>query len=158
MIQVTRQEYESCTSWSPIRIINGGPAIIPLTEQGFFYFICNFSNYCSLGQKIAITVHEYCREAYPPAPAPTPALPPSPAPMIITPSSPPYNNGSDQPSAPVPSPSRTPIANGSMPEDNAPAPVKSEAISCGRKFRFYSVGSIISGWYFGILICAGILS
>ncbi|PON70241.1 Phytocyanin domain containing protein [Parasponia andersonii] len=157
VIQVTRQEYESCTSWSPIKIINGGPGIIPLTERGVFYFICNFSNYCSLGQKIDITVHD-CRESYPPAPAPSPVSPPSPAPAVVAPSLTPYNNGSGQPSVKVPSPAPPPIGNGDALVDNAPAPENSAAIMSGGRLSFVSsIGSIVSGWRFGILVYAGMI-
>ncbi|KAF4401209.1 hypothetical protein G4B88_014050 [Cannabis sativa] len=146
VIQVTRQEYESCTSWSPIKIYYEGPAIVPLTQQGVLYFICNLSNYCNLGQKIAITVHD-CPKTNPPSPAPTiPASPPpSPAPSTVrsppsSPSPPPYNNGSrhDEP-APSPAVNPSPSAGNRRhsPENNAPKANKSAAImSGGNKFVF----------------------
>ncbi|KAM6600506.1 hypothetical protein CsatA_020115 [Cannabis sativa] len=144
VIQVTRQEYESCTSWSPIKIYYEGPAIVPLTQPGVLYFICNLSNYCNLGQKIAITVHD-CPITNPPSPAPAIPAPPSPAPSTVrsppsSPSPPPYNNGSRH-GEPAPSPAVNPspsAGNGRhSPENNAPKANKSAAImSGGNKFGF----------------------
>ncbi|XP_050387223.1 cucumber peeling cupredoxin-like [Argentina anserina] len=114
VVQVTKQDYETCTAYRPFRIFNNGLANITLLDKGVLYFITNVSNYCSLGQKISISVHDCaCPVNEPPsAPSvsPTPAaLPPSsispnrsqpPAAQVITPSGAPsplgYNGSSPQ--------------------------------------------------------------
>ena len=85
VVQVTKQDYESCTvatAYKPFQIFNNGPANFTLLDKGVLYFITNVSNYCSLGQKISISVHECaCPVNEPPsAPSvspPPPAVPPS---------------------------------------------------------------------------------
>ena len=76
VIQVSKLDYKLCTVWNPIKIFYGGPAIVPLTEPGVFYFVCNFSNYCDLGMRLSVTVHDSCsaRKPDPPSPSPSPAI------------------------------------------------------------------------------------
>ncbi|XP_010090483.2 cucumber peeling cupredoxin [Morus notabilis] len=136
VIQVSSQDYESCNSLNPSKIFYGGPTIIQLHERGVFYFICNFSNYCDLGQKIAITVHD-CREVYPPSPSPSP----SPASTITPPSLPPYKDGSEEPPVPVPSLAPSNVRDSS---ENHPPAKKSTAARLSRaKGEEYPVGEPI---------------
>ncbi|XP_073120887.1 mavicyanin-like [Henckelia pumila] len=58
VIQVSRGEYDSCWTNQPYKAFVDGPAAIDLTEKGVFYFICNVSNYCRLGQKVCVIVEE----------------------------------------------------------------------------------------------------
>ncbi|GLT88705.1 hypothetical protein SLE2022_067190 [Rubroshorea leprosula] len=74
VMQVTRLDYESCTTKNPINALISGPAIVSLMEPGVFYFICNVSNYCDLGQKVCITVHKQSASTtLSPAPSPVPS-------------------------------------------------------------------------------------
>ncbi|XP_061362263.1 cucumber peeling cupredoxin-like [Gastrolobium bilobum] len=72
LIQVSQYEYEHCTAFEPLKVFNNSPAILPLKEKGMLFFTCTISNYCCLGQKIAIFVHEQ----NPPSPPPSPSQPP----------------------------------------------------------------------------------
>ena len=99
VIQVTKQEYESCTACNPIKVLNNGPAIVPLTEKGVFYFISNFSNYCALGLKVSVKVRD-CPPQSPPTPPPSPS--PLPTPPSSSPMPSPRARGGSNP--PVPSP------------------------------------------------------
>ncbi|KAG2669486.1 hypothetical protein I3843_14G036900 [Carya illinoinensis] len=141
VIQVSRQEYESCTACNPLRVINIGPAIVPLAEKGVFYFISNFSNYCGLGLKVSVWVHG-CSEGLQPTPSPSP----SPSPLRVPPSSSPAptprtRNGSNSP-APTPAPSPD---DGYPPEAGAPN-AKSMAIRVG------SSEILIFHWAFDICL------
>ena len=76
LIQVSQKEYQHCTSLEPLRIFNSSPVILPLRERGVMFFICNIPNYCCLGQKIVISVHEGSIEK-PPSPSPSPSQVPT---------------------------------------------------------------------------------
>ncbi|CAB4299162.1 unnamed protein product [Prunus armeniaca] len=86
VLQVTKKEYDSCTAYKPLKVFNSGPVNIPLREKGVFYYMCNISNYCSLGQKISIAVNE-CPCA---TPSPSPSSPPRASPPPVPPSSSPH--------------------------------------------------------------------
>lgn len=123
MILVSRHEYKSCTACNPFKVMNFGPAIFPLTEEGVFYFISNFSNYCALGLKVSVKVHG-CSSINGSQSAPSPSVPsPLPAPPSSSPSRPAppprTRDGSDKPS-PVLSPAPSPN-NGYPPEVGAPS-------------------------------------
>lgn len=138
VIQVPKQEYESCTACSPFKVLNNGPAIVPLTEKGVYYFISNFSNYCALGLKISIKVHDCPRRSQstpPPSSSPLPATPSSsPAPS-------PRTRGGSNP--PVPSP------NGYPPE--AAAPTDKSMASTLSRFRMGSSETLF-GWAFELCL------
>ncbi|GAV91645.1 Cu_bind_like domain-containing protein [Cephalotus follicularis] len=72
VIQVPKQDYDNCTFNNPIKILNSGPTIILLNEEGVFYYICNMSNYCALGQKISVFVQKHLK-MIPPCSAPLPS-------------------------------------------------------------------------------------
>lgn len=116
LMQVTTLDYQNCRANNPIKVLYAGPATIVYNEPGVFYYLCNLSNYCDLGQKISVVVHH---KNFPPAPAPaapstqpltpflTPCLSPNPSPADW--------NASDSPgpvavSSEAPSPSPSPVA------------------------------------------------
>ncbi|OVA17126.1 Plastocyanin-like [Macleaya cordata] len=78
VMQVSRREFDSCTAENPFQEFRVGPATIPLIQEGVYYFICSFVNYCSLGQKLSITVHPTTTSPLPPPPLPTSSPPPAP--------------------------------------------------------------------------------
>ncbi|EEF47929.1 cucumber peeling cupredoxin [Ricinus communis] len=82
VIQVPKQDYENCITHNPSKILTVGPAIIVLNEEGVFYYICNISNYCDLGQKLTIVVHKHSID-YPPTPSPSPSPLPLPPPHVL---------------------------------------------------------------------------
>ncbi|KAL6129587.1 hypothetical protein ACLB2K_072937 [Fragaria x ananassa] len=80
VVQVTKQDYESCTvasAYKPFQIFNNGPANFTLLDKGVLYFITNVSNYCSLGQKISVSVHECACPVNEPPSAPSVSPPPA---------------------------------------------------------------------------------
>lgn len=85
VVEVSQYEYEQCTSIDVVKVFNSSPAIVALNERGVFFFICNISNYCWLGQKMAITVHHHHSNSSHNPPSPLPSLPP----LASPPSSPP---------------------------------------------------------------------
>ncbi|XP_018809130.2 cucumber peeling cupredoxin-like [Juglans regia] len=116
VIQVSRHEYESCTSCNPFNVMNFGPANFQLTEEGVFYFISNFSNYCALGLKVSVKVHG-CSSIDGSQSAPSPSPSPRPAPPSSSPSRP---SPPRKPPVPNPAPSTSPNY-GYPPEVGAPA-------------------------------------
>lgn len=142
LVQVTQQEYKDCTSTDPLKFFNSSPAIIPLTQKGDIYFICNISNNCCLGQKIAVTVHD-CSPQNPPSPSPSrapilPLLPPKGS------APPPKGSGGNSPRT---SPTLSPGSNGGhSPEPSSPDQgEKSLAAGLIRRTSFgFSTGAILS--------------
>lgn len=78
VIEVSRGEYDSCSTNQPFKAFVDGPAVVDLTEKGVFYFICNISNYCRLGQKVSVIVEEKAVDI-------APNLSPSPSPSANSP-------------------------------------------------------------------------
>ncbi|KAL9419350.1 hypothetical protein AB3S75_037167 [Citrus x aurantiifolia] len=104
LMQVTALDYQTCKANNPIKVLNSGPATIVLNEQGVFYYLCNLSNYCDLGQKISIIVHG--KHSFPPAPSPAAApVEPLLTPLFAPSSSPePSTDDWNVPDSPLPAP------------------------------------------------------
>ncbi|CAL0321209.1 unnamed protein product [Lupinus luteus] len=100
LVQVQKSDYDHCTTLEPRLVFNTSPAIIPLKEKGTLFFVSTISNYCCLGQKIAITVHP------PPLPPLSPSSAPSPSRVPLPPTSAPASSIS-----PVPANSTAPGGN-----------------------------------------------
>ncbi|XP_031388529.1 mavicyanin-like [Punica granatum] len=74
VLEVPRASFDSCSSANPIgSVITTGPANITLSAAGEHYYICTFSQHCSLGQKLSITVSS-------PGASPSPRTAPAPIP------------------------------------------------------------------------------
>ncbi|KAB1225448.1 Blue copper protein [Morella rubra] len=136
VIQVSRQEYESCTACNPFNVMNIGPAIVPLTQKGVLYFISNFSNFCALGLKTSVNVHE-CSDVSHPTPRSSHPQPPVVPPSSSPAPSPHRSNGTHPP---VPSPA--PSSNGYPPEAAAAPSDRSMALALGR----FGTGSLGNLW------------
>ncbi|KAF5729388.1 chemocyanin-like [Tripterygium wilfordii] len=77
VVQVSSLDYENCTTMNSYNVFNAGPAIVPLVGKGVFYYICNISNYCDLGQKVSVTVSEHYKDQSPsPSPSSHSLVPP----------------------------------------------------------------------------------
>ncbi|MED6109742.1 hypothetical protein PIB30_036391 [Stylosanthes scabra] len=116
LMEVTQYEYEHCTSMEPLKVFNTTPAIIQLNQRGSIFFVCSISNYCCLGQKLAVAVHQR-NQTKPPSPSPSRISPPSQAPA------PPPNGtaiGHSPPSPLPPSPSDSNGSDGNNPSSNKP--------------------------------------
>ncbi|XP_028794183.1 blue copper protein [Neltuma alba] len=102
--EVTKANYGSCGTASPLRLYNSPPVRMTLNKSGEHYFICAFPGHCAGGQKLAINV----TGASSPATSPSPSSPPSPtAPAPGSPASSP-SGGATNPSSPSPSGSSSP--------------------------------------------------
>ncbi|KAL6965810.1 hypothetical protein U1Q18_036871 [Sarracenia purpurea var. burkii] len=76
--QVTKANFDSCSSANPISLATTGPTSIPVTSSGDHYFICTVGNHCSDGQKLAISVSTATTSS--PSPSGTTTSPPPPPP------------------------------------------------------------------------------
>ncbi|GJV10581.1 uclacyanin 1-like protein [Tanacetum coccineum] len=96
VLEVTRENYDSCGLGSPISTTVTSPARFPLTAEGSRYFICGRGAHCSQGMKVQIDVGSGTS---------TPTTPSSPAPPQTTPPSStiPPANGPTTSSPPPPS-------------------------------------------------------
>ncbi|KAI3993791.1 hypothetical protein MKX01_002804 [Papaver californicum] len=56
VMQVSRREYDECTSQNPFQAFIIGPATVTLIQDGIQYFICSIAEYCNLGQKLSVAV------------------------------------------------------------------------------------------------------
>ncbi|CAJ1944580.1 unnamed protein product [Sphenostylis stenocarpa] len=92
--EVTKANFDSCNSTSPLKTYTTPPARVTLTQSGAHYFICGIPGHCSGGQKLAINV---TGSGTSPSPGATPPSPSSPTTNPSTPSPagapPPQNSG-----------------------------------------------------------------
>lgn len=77
LFQVSGREFKSCTADQPFNVYES-PASVPLIEQGVFYYVCTVLNYCSLGQKLMVSVEKSLPS---PPPAASPSSP-TPSPLV----------------------------------------------------------------------------
>ncbi|KAF8365097.1 hypothetical protein HHK36_032898 [Tetracentron sinense] len=55
--QVSKTAFEACSATNTIgSVITTGPANVTLVSEGDYYYICTFSQHCTIGQKLRITV------------------------------------------------------------------------------------------------------
>ncbi|KAL2573085.1 hypothetical protein AAZV13_17G103700 [Glycine max] len=54
--EVTKANYDSCSSASPIATFTTPPARVPLSKSGEHYYICGIPGHCLGGQKLSINV------------------------------------------------------------------------------------------------------
>nr|XP_043607114.1 mavicyanin-like [Erigeron canadensis] len=90
VLEVTKPNYDSCGTQSPISTSVNSPTRIPLTAEGSRYFICGRGSHCSQGMKVQINV--VAGASGPPSPTPPtdgPSSNPSPPPPTTSISSPP---------------------------------------------------------------------
>lgn len=57
VMEVSRQDFESCNSSSPILTYTTGYDSVELTAAGHHYFMCSIPGHCHAGQKLDIFVH-----------------------------------------------------------------------------------------------------
>ncbi|KAI5009643.1 hypothetical protein ZWY2020_011780 [Hordeum vulgare] len=56
VLEVSKADYDSCSTANPIATLNTGNDIITLTATGTRYFICGFPGHCTGGMKVKIDV------------------------------------------------------------------------------------------------------
>ncbi|PIA57013.1 hypothetical protein AQUCO_00600023v1 [Aquilegia coerulea] len=102
--EVTKANYDSCNSASPLLSQTNGPANVTLQTSGDHYYICTFGTHCRMGQKLAITVESSSDS---PPPSNTPSAP-------SQPSGPSPPRGSTTPSGPSPPNSASSVTVGGL--------------------------------------------
>jgi hypothetical protein len=58
VVQVSRREYEDCTTDDPYNNFRVPPAVVPLDYKGVRYYVCSVGNYCKLGLKFHVTIQQ----------------------------------------------------------------------------------------------------
>ncbi|KAJ7956718.1 blue copper protein-like [Quillaja saponaria] len=81
--EVTKTNYNSCTTSSPISLKSSPPVRVTLTKAGEHFYLCAVPTHCSLGQKLAINVTGRST-ATPPSATTTPSTP-SPTSTVASP-------------------------------------------------------------------------
>ncbi|KAG8046450.1 hypothetical protein GUJ93_ZPchr0008g13759 [Zizania palustris] len=100
VVELSKADYDACSSAAPIATFNSGDDTIPLTAAGTRYFICGIGNHCNNGMKVTVKVEASAATGSNPA-APPPMAPPragSPPPPAVA--SPPAATGGDRPAPP----------------------------------------------------------
>ncbi|KAL5221196.1 hypothetical protein ABZP36_025909 [Zizania latifolia] len=104
VVEVSKADYDACSSSTPIATFNSGDDTIPLPAAGTRYFICGVGNHCNNGMKITVKVEAAATGSNP---APPPMAPPragSPPAAAATPptaaSTPPTATGGGRPAPP----------------------------------------------------------
>ncbi|KAL7159534.1 hypothetical protein ABFS83_01G034000 [Erythranthe nasuta] len=87
VLQVTKRDYVTCNTSSPIETYTGGQTKVKLEQYGPHYFISGAQGHCDKGQKLIVVVisdrhHRHIAVSPAPSPAETegPAAAPAPAP------------------------------------------------------------------------------
>ncbi|XP_039123382.1 umecyanin-like [Dioscorea cayenensis subsp. rotundata] len=79
VVAVTKSGYDACSGNDQIASpVNNGPANIPLSSAGGYYYICSFSGHFYAGQKLTINV-ESLPSSSGNAPSPRLGAPPPPS-------------------------------------------------------------------------------
>ncbi|GMI88441.1 hypothetical protein HRI_002513400 [Hibiscus trionum] len=78
VLEVTKADYDSCQTSSPLGTYSDGNTLVPLTSPGKRYFICGTIGHCSQGMKIEINTLA-TSPSIPPSASPAPKTSPSPA-------------------------------------------------------------------------------
>jgi len=86
VLQVTKQDYESCNVKSPVATFASGRDFITLDKAGHSYFVCGFPGHCQAGLKVAISVRASSSQSPDvPSPPSTPReIPPPPPPQTLS--------------------------------------------------------------------------
>ncbi|KAI7751469.1 hypothetical protein M8C21_017687 [Ambrosia artemisiifolia] len=72
VLEVSKGDYDSCNTNSPITTLTGGDSTFSLKRPGPFYFISGNKSNCDQGQKLTVVVITPRSTKTPPAVAPTP--------------------------------------------------------------------------------------
>ncbi|XBI59837.1 hypothetical protein VPH35_040844 [Triticum aestivum] len=85
VLEVSKADYDSCSTAIPIATLNSGNDVIALTVTGTRYFICGFPGHCAGGMKVTIDVMPSSSSSSPsPASGPSASNAPSPTPVSAT--------------------------------------------------------------------------
>ncbi|KAH8514425.1 hypothetical protein Peur_058020 [Populus x canadensis] len=86
VLQVTKQDYESCNVKSPVATFASGRDFITLDKAGHSYFVCGFPGHCQAGLKVAISVRASSSQSpdVPSPPSKPREIPPPPPPQTLS--------------------------------------------------------------------------
>ncbi|XP_071692071.1 chemocyanin-like [Rutidosis leptorrhynchoides] len=110
VLEVSKDDYDSCTTSNPISTNALTPVTVTLTAAGSRYFICGTPGHCDQGMKVEIDTVSAASSAPPPTTTSTPPSSDSPPPTTATPppsttTTPPPSSNSPPPSVESPPPS-----------------------------------------------------
>ncbi|KAI5009637.1 hypothetical protein ZWY2020_011774 [Hordeum vulgare] len=83
VLEVSKADYDSCSTASPIATLNSGNDVVSLTATGTRYFICGFPGHCAGGMKVKIDVVPSSSSSSP-APASGPSASNAPPPVPVS--------------------------------------------------------------------------
>ncbi|XP_059661040.1 uclacyanin 1-like [Cornus florida] len=124
VVEVTKANYDSCQSSSPVQSYTGGNTVIPLASAGKRYFICGTSGHCSQGMKVEIdTLAASAPPPSSPASPPPSSIPPTASPATPPAASPPAHSPHSAPTLPPASkvPVGSPKSSLDVPSTESPA-------------------------------------
>ncbi|VAH53860.1 unnamed protein product [Triticum turgidum subsp. durum] len=82
VLEVSKADYDSCNTASPIATLNSGNDVVSLTTTGTRYFLCGFPGHCAGGMKVKIDVVPSSSSSSPaPASGPSASNAPPPTPV-----------------------------------------------------------------------------
>ncbi|KAM3298639.1 hypothetical protein ACQJBY_040228 [Aegilops geniculata] len=81
VLEVSKADYDSCSTASPITTLNSGNDVVTLTASGTRYFICGFPGHCAGGMKVKIDVMSGASSSPAPASGPSASNAPPPTPV-----------------------------------------------------------------------------
>ncbi|CAH1414449.1 unnamed protein product [Lactuca virosa] len=135
VLEVSKDDYDSCSTSSPISSNSLAPTTIALLGDGSRYFICGTPGHCDQGMKVEIKTVVAASPAPPtattpasPAP-PTATTPSSPTPPESTTPSPPSSTSPNTPSPPASTTPGTPVPEKPSPPPSSAETVKMTAVS-----------------------------
>ncbi|KAK3184314.1 hypothetical protein Dsin_031600 [Dipteronia sinensis] len=122
VLEVSKADYDACTTSNAVQSYNGGNTVITLSSPGKRYFICGTAGHCSQGMKLEIDT--LATSSPPPT---TPSTPPPSSPTTQPPQASPSTPPPSSPTTPPPkaSPSAPTPVSSSAPETSSPSPAQS---------------------------------
>ncbi|OVA00384.1 Plastocyanin-like [Macleaya cordata] len=136
VLVVSKEDYYSCNTKNPIKILDGGDSVFKFDRSGPFFFISGKDGNCAKGQKLIVVVLAVRHKnppstpspvTQPPKSSPPPAQPPSvPSPIAQPPKTQPPSSAPSpathppKSQTPTSSPTPSPIAN--PPKSSSPSP------------------------------------
>ncbi|KAI9177310.1 hypothetical protein LWI28_013567 [Acer negundo] len=119
VLEVSKADYDACTTSNAIQSYNGGNTVITLSSPGKRYFICGTAGHCSQGMKVEVDT--LATSSPPPASSPT-TPPPKASPSTPTPvsSSAPETSSPSPAQSPKTAPKMSPTSPSSSPSSSPP--------------------------------------
>ena len=81
VLEVSKADYDSCSTARAITTLNSGNDVVTLSASGTRYFICGFPGHCAGGMKVKIDVTSGSSSSAAPASGPSASNAPPPTPV-----------------------------------------------------------------------------